>query len=328
MTGLAGVMFRAEGSGIRIVITRRADLARSRMAYRARQADDLERAKILAARQGRTIDRIVPIELHGVIDAPSPEFAQKLRRALLRAIVKPGSGAIFSPSQVVDALERCRRLGMKCQGLDAQPERLQRRTQGEPVTESRYVPDPLMSRAEFLHQLDMFPNQRWVGKIKADVSMATLIGGFSRVKNRTEAQTQGAAHFRNAAERAQIGGARALDYEAVRVDTSGSSADDIEANGEDARRDYVAAVDKLGALALLAERVIVQGQSIIEASESLGYGKGGTARGKTTLAILRAADELAALFGYAGARQSNARATGWSDGSKVSMPSASSASGS
>jgi len=57
--------------------------------------------------------------------------------------------------------------------------------------------------------------------IEVDRNMAILIGGLFRVKARTEIQTLAAARYRDVYERAQLGGARAIDYSSARVDTSG-----------------------------------------------------------------------------------------------------------
>lgn len=162
-----------------------------------------------------------------------------------------------------------------------------------------------MSKAELLHQLDQYPDARWVGKVRADVNMSGLIGGLSRIKGRTEPQVQGAAAFRSVAERAQLGATRAIDYGAPRVDTSGPTAAAVVDTGEDARRDYARARAALGIGSkrlALAEAIIVQGASVSEVADRLGFGRGGTGREKATHLVLDAADELARVFKFSGGR--------------------------
>ena len=87
---------------------------------------------------------------------------------------------------------------------------------------------------------------RFAGLVDVDIRLSTRIGGLSRIKERDEFQTMAAARYRSLWDQAQIGGAQAIDYERVRVDTSGSSVDVVTSMGEDARRHYAEAVQKLG----------------------------------------------------------------------------------
>jgi hypothetical protein len=297
-----GVVFTVVPDGVRLTLTRRADLVRSRLDQQARSIADLERVKRDAAKAGTTLLREIERKEIGVVLAPSPEFARKLRRVLERAFLSSGSGGILTIDQAEDALGRCRRLGMVCHRGEV-PIPGPRSIGNKVATEKRYVSDPMMSKAEYLHQLQMFPNQRWVGRIKADVNMSTLIGGLARIRNRTEAQTQGAAHYRSLVERAQLGGARAIDYERVKVDTSAAGSNIILEVGEHARRQLKGARARLGPeRSLVAERVIVGGEAVGDVAESLGLGCGGTARQKVTSILLDATDELACFFGYAGGK--------------------------
>jgi hypothetical protein len=296
-----GLVFSAEVGGIRIKTTRRVDLAASRVRLDARRLSDLDNAKRLARRQGKRLDRTYEPTAIGAVHTPSIDSARKLRRAILRRFANAGSGDLLDEVQVAQALQVCRQLGRNVVTLRDAPAAPTRRVRSLRI-EKKLVPDPSMSRAEFLHRLDMAGSMsRKLGKVTADVSMTSLIGGLARIKGRTEVQTMAASRFRTLAEQAQIGGARALDYGAVRVDTSGPSQDGVVEATEDARRKYEAAKNCLRGEALgVVERLIVMDQTVSEVAESLGYGKGGTARGKVTGIALSAANDLAEHFGYLG----------------------------
>ncbi|RUT32631.1 hypothetical protein EMQ25_05645 [Arsenicitalea aurantiaca] len=321
MKSLSGLVFKAGARGEALIsITRRADLARSRMDVQFRRQLDYARAKNAALRSGHEIAARVHVEVLAVIETPNVEFARKLRRVLERVFVQPGRACAFTEEQVLDAVSRCTRLGLRCHRAGRSV--IERPVRPKPDLEQRYVPDPMMTRAELLHQIDRFPRRRRAGQVKADVSMSTLIGGLSRVRNRTETQTQGAAHFRRVAERAQLGAARAIDYEAVKVDTSGSGQNLVAEIGADARQEYADAIARLGTgtdRAAVAEHVIVHGLTISKVGRVLGFGDTGAAREKVTAIALAAADELAEHFGYVGSRKGRARPENWSDGARASI---------
>ncbi len=287
MTIFPGIILAHDGNGVRIKTTKRVDLAKNRSGF------------------------------VGAVATATPDAAKKLARVLERAFVKPGSGGMISIAQAKDALNRCRRFGLQLIGSAMAPE--PKAKAFAPMVEDRYVPDPSMSRAELLHQIQQNPERRWVGHVKREVSMTTLIGGLARVKGRTEAQNKGAEHFRRVAEQSMLGGAKALDYARPAVDTSGQSADAIAEANADSRREYDNAsrrLDKCG-LRVVAELMIVKGQSAREVAETLGVGNGGTARDKITTMVLRAADELADEFGYSGIGRTGRLSASWSDGSKA-----------
>ncbi|MBN9335287.1 hypothetical protein [Devosia sp.] len=148
-----------------------------------------------------------------------------------------------------------------------------------------------MTDAEFFHQRQT-KNGPHVGKVVAAVSMIELIGGLARIKDRTEVQEAAAAKFRLLHERAQIGGARAMDYARQRVDTSGSQQDANAEIGEDARRQYRDAVQGLGMVrSNIVERVVVFDQSI-----SMIAGNGARSRMRATRELMAALDDLAVQF--------------------------------
>lgn len=291
MREFRGIYFKAEPGGARIRISKRIDLVVDRLNHWS--TDDL-----------------------AAIETKTRDLALKLRRVLERAFVGSGSGGLFTLAQVDDAIGRCRRYGFTCH-LRGENDKGKPATWRQPIIERRRVQDPMMSRAELLHQIEQFPDARWVGYTRADVNLSELIGGLSRIRRRTEAQTQGAAAFRNAAEQAQIGGAKAIDYGAVKVDSSGPTGDSVTEKSERARKQYQDAIERLGDVAPIAERIIVQGFTVSEAAQWLGLGSGGAARQKLTSAVLAAADELAEQFGYAGDRKSRASITAWSNGKAV-----------
>ena len=130
------------------------------------------------------------------------------------------------------------------------------------VIEHRLMQDPSMSDAEYFHQRQekSGPN---VGKVYVQMNMVEMIGGLARLKGASEMQIMAAARYRNAFDRAQIGGARAVDYAAVKVDTSGPRGDIMDGNRVDALEAYKNAVRCLGMLrSSFVERVICHDQAL------------------------------------------------------------------
>src|SRR5690554_3233713 len=113
------------------------------------------------------------------------------------------------------------------------------------VIEHRLMQDPSMTDAEYFHQRQAKSGPN-VGKVYVQMNMAELIGGLARLKGVSEMQIMAAAKYRNAYDRAQIGSARAVDYAAVKVDTSGPRGDVLDAGRVDALDDYARAVRCLG----------------------------------------------------------------------------------
>lgn len=168
------------------------------------------------------------------------------------------------------------------------------------VTEVIVVPEPQMARAEILHQLEQRregDKSLHPGYAPAAVNMRLLIGALADVKGLTEEQKRGAQQFRLLAEQAQIGGARAIDYEITRVDTSVINvASEI---GADARARFHAARVHLGLGTLrlmVAERMILGDESVRTVVASMGH-QGGQARKRVIEVVKDAASELARHFG-------------------------------
>lgn len=160
----------------------------------------------------------------------------------------------------------------------------------------RLVPDPAMTDAEYFHQRRTKTGPH-VGKVGVAMNMLELIGGLARIKGVTEPQEAAAAKYRLLHDRAQIGGARAIDYAAVKVDTSGQAYGATAEIGEDARRQYKDAVRHLGMVrSSLVERVVVYDQSI-----TMVAGKSSRARARGTRDLLDALDDLAVHFKFTAA---------------------------
>lgn len=307
--------------GVAIEVTRRADLAADRM---------------LTGRDVLTL---------GVIATPTLDEADKLHRVLERVFCRAGSLGTLAENHVADVLARCRAMGRYV--VHAQGERpKQRKVSPAHLYEYRAVPDPLVTRAQLLELLDqqeaeearaMDNHRRTVragrrrnGKLVAPppraprpnlqagyqvvaVFVRDQIGGLAGIRDRTPVQSQAAAEFRRVAEAAELGGARAIDYAAVKVDTSGVSASAVADRGAEARAVFHAARVALAKepkrLAVI-ERMVLGGQNISEAAVSAAVGRGGNGRRKTAALALQGCDVLADTFGLntKGRRQLRAEA--------------------
>jgi len=165
------------------------------------------------------------------------------------------------------------------------------------ITGARLIPDPSMTDAEYFEQrrTKSGPN---VGKVVAQFNMLELIGGLARIEGRSEVQEAAAAKYRMLHERAQIGGAKAIDYEKAKVDSSGPREDMVEAIGAGARQEYEAATRFLGMLrSSLVERIVVHDMSISSIA-----GRGGHQMRSAKRELLAALDDLAVHFKMASRR--------------------------
>jgi len=183
----------------------------------------------------------------------------------------------------------------------------------EDIIVQRQVEDPMLtpSQLEYLRNQRMKKLERgWVprrddpppGRIIANVNLTTLVGGLARIKDRTDAQVLAAARYRGLWDRIQIGGARAIDYTAVRVDTSGGPVDLVLLMGEDARREYRSAVRRLGLVgSKLVEDVVCHDCSLRDLARRYEGGDGGASRQRVIVALLLLVEELVDLFGYGAA---------------------------
>ncbi len=154
----------------------------------------------------------------------------------------------------------------------------------------RLVPDPSMSDAEYFEQrrTKSGPN---VGKVMVAVNLGEMIGGLARLEH-SDLQAEAAMKYRNLFDRAQIGGARAIDYAAAKVDTSGPSDLAVFEVGAAARNDYSVTVRHLGLVrSSLVERVVCHDMSISSIA-----GRGMRARRRVTADLLAILDDLAVHF--------------------------------
>lgn len=104
-----------------------------------------------------------------------------------------------------------------------------------PDIRETWVPAPLKTWAQVLHELGTeAPN---AGRERAMVDRRTLMGGFCRFHG-TEAQNEAAARFKAIYERAQVGGAKAVDPSREPVDGGGINPESVVEIGADARRAY------------------------------------------------------------------------------------------
>lgn len=158
------------------------------------------------------------------------------------------------------------------------------------VISHRLVQDPSMSDAEYWHQRQT-KSGPLVGKVSVAMNMVEYVGGLARLEGASEMQIMAAAKYRMAYDRAQIGGARAVDYSAVKVDTSGPSGDPLAGRMADALEAYKQAVRCLGMLrSSTVERVICHDQSLTH------RGMGSRARARAKQELFEALDDLAAHF--------------------------------
>lgn len=161
---------------------------------------------------------------------------------------------------------------------------------GNRIVEHRLIQDPSMSDAEYWFQRQT-KSGPLVGKVSAAFSMIEYIGGLARLKGASEMQIMAAAKYRMAYDRAQIGGARAVDYAAVKVDTSGPQGDPLAGRVADALQQYKEAVRHLGMVqSSLVERVVCHDQPLTS------RGMGARARERAKTELFEALDHLAVHF--------------------------------
>jgi len=139
-------------------------------------------------------------------------------------------------------------------------------------------------------------------RVEQPHNLVVMVGGFARVSGRTPEQTLAASRYRSLWEQSRLGTSIAMDYEAVRVDTSGPSEAAIWERGEDARRAYARAVRLLGVqLSWLVELVVCEEWSIRQAARKLEGDEGGAAQERTKRRLVEAVDRLVAHFRLGGA---------------------------
>lgn len=130
------------------------------------------------------------------------------------------------------------------------------------------------------------------------VNHVLRVGGLAYMTGVGQEEAWAAATYREAFELAQLGGARALDYEVVKVDVSGPSASLVDELGMDARQAYGSAQRAIGLMkANLVEHVVCYELSLREVARRL-EGDNDGARKRLRRQLLEALGQLAAHFGY------------------------------
>lgn len=184
----------------------------------------------------------------------------------------------------------------------ALPARSQPSGMGVEVIARRQVDNPLMTAALLEHQLEHqlgAPGPLPPGKIEVEVKLTELIGGMARIGRRTQLQELAAARYRVLFDQAQIGGARAIDYSAVRVDVSGAPAGLVFEVGEEARQAYRRAVQRLGMIGSSRfEKVVCHNMSVRQLQQLIGEAAGHAGWDRTAALLLGMAEELAELFQF------------------------------
>ena len=153
--------------------------------------------------------------------------------------------------------------------------------------------------------------------ITASKNLEITIGGLARIVDRSVEQTLAAAKLRMLYEASQIGGAKAQDYSAVKVDTSGMSQEAIAEMGARARQQYADAVQAIGMVkSSIVERVIIHDVSLRELASSLGFGDSGGARKKAKHQLFDSLNSLVDHFGLLAGAGAKPKLRQWSDGPK------------
>mgnify|MGYP001192679197 CR=1 FL=1 len=188
------------------------------------------------------------------------------------------------------------------------------------IVEKQNVANPYRDDALVAEQFQLLDaagirdrKQALPGFIEAEVNLATMIGGLARVDGVTHPQQLAAAQLRGLYERSMIGAAKAIDYTAVRVDTSGSANSEDVDRGVDARARYAEAVRRLGLThSAVVLPVVLEDQSLRALARRLGEGQGGAAIERIKKRLLDGVDVLVRHFGYGGtpARRGQIRADG------------------
>lgn len=166
---------------------------------------------------------------------------------------------------------------------------------GGDIIEDRSVDNPLLTDAEHLHQLRRVKSEAL--KVTVPVNLSTIMGGLAKFrKDATEAQQQAAIRFKAMYERAQLGGARAVDPSLEPVDGGWINPEAVFESGADARREWQRVRSLLGYHDFrLVEMVVIGEVGISKFTRSLFAGK--TINGRMTRhaqsLVLRILDTLA-----------------------------------
>lgn len=187
-----------------------------------------------------------------------------------------------------------------------------------PIIGEAVVPEPRMPRELLIARMeeaadsgldphDVLHRDAYRGAL---VNLREQLGGYA-VLELDEFQRRGVAEFRQTGEEGQLGGAKAIDYEVTRVDSS--LVNTVTEAGALARAQHSSACEMLKAprhgededdrrpglvRVAVAERLAIRGQSLREVSIALGMGAGGAARERTKAIAMGVATDLARHFGF------------------------------
>lgn len=192
--------------------------------------------------------------------------------------------------------------------------------EGEPdtkrVVRSRLADDPSVTKGLLEAVANGEVETKHEERKNTPHNMVILIGGLARVKTKSEAQILAAIRYGNLFDRAQHGGARAVDYEQVKVDTSGPRQDQISADQDDARSALADARTALGLRRTsIVDMVVVGGMSVRSLAGRLGHGDGGQGRRRAEKELMDAVDALVVHFKLDPPAKS--RPHSWNDGTKA-----------
>lgn len=184
------------------------------------------------------------------------------------------------------------------------------------VLESRLTDDPSVTKGLLEAVASGEVETKHEERKNTPHNMVILIGGLARVKTKSEPQILAAIRYSTLWDRAQHDGAKAIDYEQVRVDTSGPRQDQISVGQDDARRalsDARAVLDKRATSVM--DAVVIGGMSVRKLAVKMGHGEGGQGRRRAEAELIEALNVLVRHFNLD--PKSHERVRVWTDGSKA-----------
>lgn len=158
-----------------------------------------------------------------------------------------------------------------------------------------------------------------VRRIDAAVNMRTLLGGFCRFHG-TQSQNQTVARFKALAEKGMLGGARAIDLSREAVDGGGINPDYVQISGIDAREELRRVWRHMGETDYRRLWFVVmenKGPTAYTRWRMKGRKPGSDSIAKHSKELRAIVSRLSDFMGYSGERVSNAKITGWGDGTRA-----------
>jgi hypothetical protein len=168
----------------------------------------------------------------------------------------------------------------------------------EAMIVEEFVDNPLLTFSEFLHQLDRPQSSSLRNRVQ--VNKNTILGGFCRFHG-TEAQQMACARFKSLYERAQLGGARAVDPSLEPVDGGWTNPEAVFESGASARKELIAVQDLLGPVDYARiEFVVIRERGPTPYAKWRGFGIDGRACAKAKVEVREIVDRLAVHWRYQG----------------------------